>query len=461
MNNIKSIIALAAFSLAATTVFAQNATSGYFTDGYLYRHEMNPAFGNDQSYVAMPLLSNINVGIHSNIGIDDVIFNRNGRTTTFLNPNVSASEFMSGIKEKNKLSTDIKLQIMGVGFKGFGGYNSIGINIRSNVSANIPGTLFSLAKEGVQNKIYDISDLKVHADAYTEIAFGHSRQINQHLRIGANLKVLLGGANIDANFEKAELKLQNDQWIATTNATVQSSIKGLTYKEETKMRGAEGEKVAHTYVSDIDVDNGGINGFGLAVDLGAEYKLDNNWKFSASLLDLGFISWKNNVVASTNGDRTFTTDAYLFNLDDDADNKFSKEVDRMGEGLADLYELNNNGDQGGRTKALAATMNLGVEYTIPTYKNLSFGLLNTTRMQGTYSWTDFRLSANWRTSNLFSMGVNLAAGTYGTGFGWILNLHPKGFNLFLGMDHTLGKLTKQGAPLSGNGSLNIGINFPL
>ena len=30
---------------------AQQLSSGYFTDGYLYRFKANPAFGNDQSFV--------------------------------------------------------------------------------------------------------------------------------------------------------------------------------------------------------------------------------------------------------------------------------------------------------------------------------------------------------------------------------------------------------------------------
>jgi hypothetical protein len=81
-------------------------------------------------------------------------------------------------------------------------------------------------------------------------------------------------------------------------------------------------------------------------------------------------------------------------------------------------------------------------------------------MAGKYSWTEFRLSANVAPTNIFSASANMALGTYGTSFGWLLNFHPSGFNLFVGMDHTLGKLAKQGVPLSGRANVNIGINFP-
>ena len=91
---------------------------------------------------------------------------------------------------------------------------------------------------------------------------------------------------------------------------------------EEKMRGPENAQTKHTYVNDMDIDGGGLNGFGMALDLGAEYKLDKDWTFSAALLDFGFISWNNNIVASTNGERTFTTDKYIFHIAENADNKF-------------------------------------------------------------------------------------------------------------------------------------------
>ena len=46
------------------------------------------------------------------------------------------------------------------------------------------------------------------------------------------------------------------------------------------------------------------------------------------------------------------------------------------------------------------------------------------------------------------------------GFGWLLNLHCPGFNFFAGMDHTIGKVTKQPyLPLNSNASFNLGMNF--
>lgn len=45
------------------------------------------------------------------------------------------------------------------------------------------------------------------------------------------------------------------------------------------------------------MDGFGLNGFGVALDLGAEYKINDDWRVSAAVMDLGFINWSNNMKA--------------------------------------------------------------------------------------------------------------------------------------------------------------------
>lgn len=453
-TNLKNIIAVSILSAFSGSAMAQNTNSGYFLDGYLYRHEMNPAFDNERNYVSMPALGNLNLSLRGNIAVDDVFYNVNGRTTTFMNPLVSVSEVMGNLSDNNKLNLNIKEEILSAGFKAFGGYNTVGISVRAFMGANLPRDLFSLIKEGASNRTYDISDVNAYTDSYAELAFGHSRDINDNLRVGAKVKFLLGLANVDAQFKNVKLTLGEDSWNVMADAMVESSIKGLAYQHEIN------ENTDHEYVSGAKVDGFGLNGFGLAFDLGAEYRLNDDWAFSASVLDLGFVGWNNNMLATTNGLQEFSTDKYTFNVNDDAVNNFDDEFEKMKDDLSGLYELNDEGDQGGRTKMIGATINLGAEYTLPVYNKLKFGLMNSTRIQGRYSWTEFRLSANVAPVDVFSANVNMAAGTYGVSFGWMLNFHTTGFGLFVGMDHTFGSTAKQGVPMSGNASMNLGINFP-
>lgn len=450
--NPKYIVAALFISLPAILT-AQNTYSGYFVDGYTYRFRMNPAFGNDSTkFVSIPGVANINVAARGNLHVRDVFYNVDGKTTTFLNPGVSVSELMNNLSDNNKVGADVNITVLAGGFKAWGGYNTVSINARANANLRAPKELFRLLKQGVENKTYDISNLGAHADAYVEMAFGHSREINKHWRVGGALKFLLGGGNMDAKLNNAKLTLGEDNWTIQSNAELHSSVKGLYYKTDLN------KNTGHEYVSGMDVDGIGLNGFGMALDLGAVYTLNQDWQFSAALLDFGFIHWNNDMLATTHGTKTFETDRYTFNVNDDATNSFDNEWDKIRDDISALYELDNAGDAGGRTKMIAATLNFGAQYTLPVYRKLNFGLVNTTRIQGDYTWTDFRLSANVAPVKMFSASANLALGTYGAGFGWLLNYHYTGFGIFMGMDHTLGKLSKDGIPLSSNASFNLGMN---
>jgi len=457
MNSyIKKLMISAGILSCCAAVSAQTTYSGYFLDNYDYRFQMNPAFGNDGNFVSMPALGNLNIHMRGNLHVDDVLYNLNGKTVLFTNPGISVGEAMGKFNDKNRLGSNNKIDILTAGFKAFGGYNAISFSAVANLETSVPGSFFSLAKEGITNKTYDIENMFGNANAYAQLAFNHSRDIRQvpGLRVGATVKVLVGAGNIDFEFNEARLQLAEDRWIAQTNADIYASVGGLRYDMEYS------EETGKNYVSGANLDDGfKPQGFGLGFDIGAEYKW-NDFKFSAAVLDLGFMSWGKTQWASTNGTQTVDTSAYTFNVDGDASNSFDNELDRLGDDLARLYQLDNNGELSSRTRALAATVNVGAEWELPYYRALHFGFLNSTRINGRYSWTQFRLSANVAPVKYFSADVNAVVGTYGVGFGWLINVHPKGFNLFLGMDHTIGKLAKQGVPLNSNASVNFGINFP-
>lgn len=87
-----------------------------------------------------------------------------------------------------------------------------------------------------------------------------------------------------------------------------------------------------------------------------------------------------------------------------------------------------------------------------------FGFLSSTRINGKYSWTDARLSANVAPLSWLDGGMSFSVNSFTASMGWVINAHPKGFNFFIGMDHILGKTSKEFIPLSSNASLNLGMN---
>lgn len=453
IHNIKSLAGwgmAAVIALLPASVAAQNLQSGYFDDNYIYRFQSNPALGNEgHGFVAMPGLGNLNITTNGTIGVNHILYNVNGQTTTFLNPEVSASEVLDGLKDKSRLGVNLRETVIAFGFSGLGGYNTVSVNARADVGVALPKDIFRLAKQGVENSTYDLSDLNVRGAAWGEIALGHSRQINKNLRVGATLKFLVGVGSFETNINSAKLQLREDTWVADVDAEIQGSLKGFKYK--TKYN----EDTKRDYVNGAEVnDFSPISGYGMAVDLGAVYKLNDDWEFSASVLDLGSISWNNNNVASTNGKQQVVTDDYSFNVDN------NDTWDEFKDNLSMLYQLEDLGDTGSRTSGIGATVNVGAQYTLPVYRRAKFGFLNTTRVNGPFTWTDFRLSANVEPVKCFSAGVNFGMGTFGPAFGWIVNLKTTGFNLFVASDHTPGKTAKQGVPLNSNANVNLGINFP-
>ena len=453
MKNIIRAIALSGIMATAFTGVAQNTNSAYFVDNYTYRYQLNPAYGNERNFVSMPALGNLDFNLNGSLNLTDVLYNYNGKTVLFSNPNISAAEVMSKVGSRNKLHTNLRETILSGGFKAFGGYNTVSLSARADVNAMVPGSLFSLVKEGVTNRHYDIRNVKMSALGYGELAFNHSHDIKSvpGLRIGGALKFLVGIASVEARFRKADLTLGVDDWTVASDANVYVNLGGFQYEQKYS------DKSKQDYVSGFNTDgNGSIgpNGFGVSFDLGATYKW-RDFTFSGAVLDLGFITFSNTMYATTGGVKTFHTDDHIFNPSD-----MSGSWDEFIGDLDKIYQLEDRGNIGHRTRSLGATVNVGVEYALPAYRKLTFGFLSSTRIAGKYTWGEARFSANVAPVKCFSAGVNFAASTYGVAFGWLLNYSNPGFNIFLGMDNTYFRLAKQGVPLRSDMAVNFGINFP-
>ncbi len=459
MKSISRTIFSAAMLLSAVYASAQNTYSGYFLDDYNYRFEMNPAFGNSKNMVSFPALGNVNLAMHGNLNISDVLYKLDGKTVLYTNPGISSAEVIRKMVETNRVGASPKIDILAGGFSMWGGYNTVAISVRGDVEASVPRDFFYLTKGGVTNRTYDIKDMSGYAEAYGQIAFNHSRDIPEvpGLRVGAALKVLIGIGNIDCQFDQARISLGTDSWHAQSSGNVFASMKGFRFRQKTYYPK---EGTPYDYVSGGDFDDFSTpNGLGLGFDLGAEY-IWNEFRFSAAVLDLGFLSWGKTQWASTDGVREFDTDSYVFSPDGDASNSLSREFDRLKDGVARLYQMKEMSPVSSRTKALGATLNFGIDYTFPLYTPLHFGLLSSTRVNGKYTWTQARLSANVKPFDFLSAGANVVVGSYMVGFGWIVNFNAPYFNLFVGMDHTMGKFSRQFIPLSSNAEFNFGINFP-
>ena len=465
MKRLATYMMTAAMTLCGTAVTAQTMNSAYFTGDYKYRHDLNPAYGNEQNYISWPALGNLNVSTHGNFGYGDVVMNNpmfgkgsDKKMTTFLNPYISSSDALSGFsKGNNRISGNVDITILSAGFKAFGGYNTIELGARTSFGMSLPYELFEFAKN-TGNKSYGIGDVTANATAFAQLAFGHSHQIGDKLRIGAKVKFLFGGARADLKMENLKADLTaDDKWTVTGKATANVSMKGFTYLESEEEYN-DPQRGTYRKVDDVDIDGAGLGGFGMAFDLGGIYKINRDWTVSAAVVDLGFINWSNNMQA-TNRSQSFIFNGFHDTaVKSDHTNSLDNQADKYGDQIADFANLSDEGDQGSRSTGFGATVNVGCEYTLPVYRKLTFGLLSSTRINGDHTWTEGRLSANVAPLKWLDGGINFAVNSYTASMGWVLNIHPKGQNFFIGMDHLLGKTSKEFIPLSSNASVCVGFN---
>lgn len=454
MKNLNKYLAVAVMVGAATGVSAQALNSGYFLDGYLFKHQLNPALESDKAYFSIPVLGNINIGTRGNIGLGNFLYpTANGGLTTFMNSSISAEEFLNGLSTNNKLAMNLDMSILSAGFRAWGGFNTIDIGLRSHTALNIPKDMLEFMKVGQSGPttVYDMGDMGMSSANYVEVALGHSRQITDKLRVGAKVKFLLGGMYADMSLKNTHVTLSENEWVVSANGEMNIAAKGMTVPEK------DGGLVDF---DNIEYDSPGLSGFGLGIDLGATYEVIDNLTVSAAIKDLGFIGWSNNTYASTNNEPwRFDGFENLTFSDDKEEDKLENQLDALGDEFEDYANLHRRSTGEKLSKALAATLVVGAEYALPMYDKLSFGLLSTTRFNGPYTWSEGRLSANVSPLSWLEGGVNVAVSSFGTSAGWILNLHPKGFSIFLGMDCLVGKVNPQFIPVNNaNASFSCGFN---
>ena len=475
MKSYSKYILAALFAATTGSVMAQDMNSSYFTDAFLYRHDMNPAYGNETGYVAIPVLGNLNVHLRGSLGIGDLFFKNPNygqpgakQTATLLHPAISADEALSGLNRGlNKLLVGIDIPIASVGFSSFNGYNTIELRNRTSVGASVPYEFFEFAKR-MENKEYHFEDMGARGWNYLELAFGHSRNIFDNLRVGAKVKLLFGVAYADVDMDNVRAKLDGDHWVIEGKARGELNMKGATFKEkeeEYKSRPGTYKRVDGIKVSGFSP----INGFGLGLDLGGIYQFKNcsvEWlnglKASLALTDLGFISYGNMIVAESSG-QSFNFDGFNnFAVKDNGSGQtFKEQREEVVDKFRDFANLENKPEESGGSKShgIGATLRFGLEYPLPVYDKLTFGFLYTHRYNDIYGWSEGRLSANYSPLKWLNGGINLGFSSFSTEMGWVLNIHPGGFNFFVGMDYMMGKTGKKMIPLDSNVCLNMGFNI--
>ena len=477
---------------------AQFLRTSYFMEGTHYRQQLNPALTPTKGYFNLPVIGAVNATVGStSLGYQDIIDIIDDGDDFYTKP-----DFMNRLKDNNKLNVNFSTEILSAGWYKGKNFWSFNIGLRTDIGANLTKNMFTFlnemetVEENWRNSNYDISGQQLNINAYTEIGLGLSRQINSRLTVGARVKALLGIGNMELKLNRVAMSAnlpsdqQINQWSSesywnsmspsqaaqaaqelkdkfnnyhanlTVGAELKSSFKGLELQEE------EGKD----YVTDFDFDSGklGIAGYGFGIDLGASYKILDNLTVSASVLDLGFISWSKSStkIASANPDPIDIKGSTYANMVDpnnpntvmNAVNQLQNDaqgyMDRVTNGDVldyDMLQLEVSDAKESRKSRLASTLVLGAEYGFFNNK-LAVGVLSTTRFVQPDALTELTLSANYRPKSWFNVALSYSAiQSAGKSFGLGLKLGP----VFVGTDYMF--LGKNSNTVNGF----VGVSIPL
>ena len=449
------ILSVAIFTDASAQ---QNLRTAYFLDGYTYNYKLNPAFEPERQFVALPMLGNLGIGVESNMGLSTFLYpTSDGKLTTFLNKSVDDHQFLKSLKEVNRLNTSINENILAVGFRAGKAFHTVDLSFKADMAASVPKDLFSYIKLGSAygQESWDISRTGMKIHSRFELAYGYSRPIADWIRVGTRVKLLLGLVQANMLIDDMSVTMNSDKWSVISHGKAEVS-------GPVTVGTVDGGK--NIDLEKIDFDSGMSSylskpNIGFALDLGASFDFLDYFTASVSVLDFGFIGWNRTTTAvMPGGEWTFDGISDDISAGADVDNQ----LENLGKEFLDMFKMETTGVGVKRTNMLAATIHAGVEARMPFYERLSFGLLATQRIDGPYSWTEGRLSANIAPVNWLSVAGSYSISNFGSSLGGVLNIHLPVFNFYVGLDSFLPlmKVTPQLVPVNRlNTNLSMGITF--
>lgn len=460
-SGFRRIFAVALLLLLCAGVNAQVLRTGYFTEGNVMRYRLNPALMSTRGHVSIPVLGNINIDAMGNVGMGNFLYDshlNSDKLVTFMHPTISADKFLGDLEDENKVALNMDMTILSTAFHAWGGFNSIDLTMRSSTGVSLPYDMLRFMKV-MGNGEYNFSDVNVRTRNFADLSLGHSRKITNSLTVGARLKFLFGLGYANASFDNMSIKANADRWEIMAKGDADIALGGQFGHSADKSVSGK------TMVDGYDDVKLGMNGFGMGVDLGAAYEFKkgplNGLTLSASLNDLGFISWSKAAHAAISPDAPYIFDGFDNMAIHGNGNTLDDQWEGLRDDLEDFFALEDKGERS-VTEGIGAKLNLAAEYEMPFYRRLSVGLLYTGCFDGPYTNNQGMLVVNVSPLDVLDFAVSGRVGTYGAGFGAMANVHCTGFSFFVGTDCFLSKVGKQFIPLENmNANVSFGVNIAL
>lgn len=327
----KKLFLLGGLLIWGGTLQAQYLRSSYFMEGTSARLQLNPGLQPTKGYFNIPVIGSFNLSASSNVlGTSDIVDLIDSGSSLYSN-----DQLFNRLKTDNRLNLNLNTDVLSFGWYSGKGFWSFNAGLRMDFGASLAKDMFSMMRTmngfSLENiagtkQSYNMSNQSLNMKMYAEVGLGYSRRITENLTVGARVKILLGLARAEMNVNKFDLnldvpdlnnssnvsrgELSPSDWYGThydyaADGNVITTLKGggMTFDQDGKIDNF-----------DLKAGDLGIAGSGFGIDLGASYRVWDHLTVSASLLDLGFLKWKESetTVATVTGseDVTITSDNY-------------------------------------------------------------------------------------------------------------------------------------------------------
>lgn len=422
-----ALIPILIFSLACLSAKAQNEGTLYLMNSLPQVVYLNPAFiPKYKVSVGIPGSSIMTMYSNNGFSYNDLVTKEKGVATADLN------RFYSKLKPKNFITQANEIELFRLSLKVHDKfYLTWNISAKTYARFMLPKDLMGIFIKGTAPFIGSTATLapKFDALAFLESSIGGAYKVDDNLVVGARVKILKGVLN--ANSKKAAL-----------NLSVDPSNYALTIKGDADIQTSGINNIDNAQVGDFLKNNG------LGIDLGATYHLMDKINLSASIVDLGFINWKNDGY-SYKLDPTkakYTFDGIDLNkvLTDDVDY-----LETIGDSISNNFEFQ-EGKLASYKTSIPTKIYVGGHYELQ--KDLTAGIVLYSEIFGGRSTFGTTLGVNKNFGKYFTATGSYTASSNSftnIGLGTSLNLSPIQF--YLVGDNIL-------APLLGGRELNNFLN---
>ncbi|MGV3631086.1 MAG: DUF5723 family protein [Bacteroidota bacterium] len=357
--------------LSGSLVFGQKNFSLYNLKGTPQAIYVNPSFlPKSKLYISLPL-GMMNVGLsNSGFSFNDLFTKRSDDSLV-----INTQGVIDGLDDLNYFNVENSIEFLGLGMKIKDMY--LNFNISSKVQANFiyPKGLLQFALEG-NGKNYigqraSLDGIGINLNAYTELGFGVSKQINDKLTIGGRLKFLSGIANITTRETRLGIYTDPTTYALTIDGFADISSSNISQFYEDTVSSME-TKLKNLQSSILSFANKGIG-----VDLGATYKVSDKLSVNASLVDLGSIRWSNNVTSYKTDEFEYTFEGIDLNEyfdEQDQDSASNRMLDDLKDTIPKMFNYEENNDA--YSTSLYTKFYIGANYELTKAFNVGGVIIN-------------------------------------------------------------------------------------